>query len=125
MLSWLPVLGPILQSILSSATSIYGKFKDTELGKAQVEGQVRQTEVNASVQLTTAFKDDTSLKVMRDLLIAPIVIWSALGYWDKIIEHTHPEWVVQIHAFPDGSPLAYLPFAVFIFLFGNLWLNKK
>jgi len=121
MLSWIPLIGPILQGLFSTVTNIYSKFKDTQLGMRQAE--VEESKVSAQIIQTT--NDDIALRIMRDAACLPIVVWTMLLSWDTIIAetpHVSHEWMWHLASF-DKTGAPYLPYVVLVFLFGNIGLN--
>ena len=110
MLSWLPLIGPVVDGIVS----IFTKMQDSKL-------QTLQTETQASVQIIEATKDDIGLRIMRDAVCLPVVVWTALIGWDTIIALRYPQWMFHVSNFPET--VEYIPYAVLVFLFGNIGLN--
>lgn len=117
MLSWIPLVGPILQGLFNTASTIYSKFKDTQLGMREQE----VAEAKVSAQIIHDTNDDVCLRIMRDAAILPVVAWSMLIGWDTIVAHHNPEWMYIVEKYPDN--VAYLPYVVLVFLFGNIGLN--
>lgn len=122
MLSWIPLLGPILQGISSIFTSFWNK--EVQIKQAEVQENIAVTQTSAQIIKTT--NDDILLRILRDLAILPVVIWSALIGWDTIIAIRYPEYMFHVANYPPS--VSYLPYAVLIFLFGNIgvniWRNK-
>lgn len=96
---------------------------DTDVQKAQINADVRKTEVGASVTVLQTFANDPVISILRDLLIAPPVAYSALYFWDKIVEHSRPQLVWVVSSI-DNPAMSYLIYAVFVFLLGNIYLNR-
>ena len=121
MLGWIPIIGPIIQGLLNTGATIYGKFKDTELGK-----RVQDTEeAKISAQIIQTTNDDIGVRLSRDLIIFPIALWTGLLSWDTIIaENTwiSHDWMWHVASF-DRTGAPYLPYAVITFLLGNIGLN--
>jgi len=117
MLGWIPLLGPILQGLFSTATTIYSKFKDTQLGMRTAEVD----EAKVSAQIIHDTQDDIALRFMRDLAILPVVVWSFIIGWDTIFAYHYPDLMWKIPNYPPS--VGYLPYAVIIFLFGNIGIN--
>lgn len=107
---WLPLIGPILQGV---ASIFSGYFSE--------KAQISVAETQASAQIIHDTSDDILLRIIRDLMILPGAAWFALGGWDTIIAHSHPEWRIIVSEFPPQ--LAYYPYAVLVFLLGNIGLN--
>lgn len=119
MFGWLPIIGPIIDGIVS----IFNKRADAAVEKYKVDGQVDIAKVEAQTSLVLAFKDDITVRLARDIIMFPTCIWTALVIWDKIVVLSHPELVWGVRDF-EGT-LVYLPYAVLAFLFGNAYLLRK
>lgn len=118
MLAFLPIIGPIIQAIggiVNSFTSLAGV-------KLTTASQTTIAETQASAAIIAATNDDIGLRFMRDLACFPVVAWTALIGWDTIIANT--SWNVymwHVAAYPPA--VEYIPYAVIVFLFGNIGLN--
>lgn len=117
MLSWLPLLGPILQGL----GSIYSSFTNKQIAQIQAGTTVTVAETNASVQIIQATANDICLRILRDALILFPVVWTALVGWDTIVAKHWPKLMWHVADYP--SSLSYLPYAVMVFLLGNIGLN--
>lgn len=121
MLSWIPLLGPIFQGI----SQIVGKFTDLASVKLTTTSQQEIAATQAATQIIQTTNDDILLRILRDLIIAPIAVWSFLLSWDTIIaENTwvSHDWMWHLASF-DKTGAPYLPYVVLVFLFGNIGLN--
>lgn len=117
---WVPLIGPILQGLFSTASSIYSKFKDTQLGMRTQE--VEEERVAASIIQTT--NDDIALRFLRDAYCTPAVVHCMLVGWDTIIAespHISHSWMWHVADFPPSYGW-YLP-SVAVFLVGNIGIN--
>jgi len=123
MLAWLPIVGPILQGLFNTASTIYSKMKDTQLGMRQAE----VTEAQVSAQIIQSTSDDIGLRLARDIICFPVAVWCALGTWDTIVAKHYPSLMFVVEKFPDS--MAMIPYAVLTFLLGNIgintWLRNK
>lgn len=117
MLSWLPFIGPIIDGIVS----IFTKLEDTKTVQLQTEAATVQAETQASVQIIQATQDDIGLRIMRDAICLPVAVWTCLIGWDTIIALRYPNWMFHVSNFP--VTVEYIPYAVLVFLFGNIGLN--
>jgi hypothetical protein len=127
MLAWLPIIGPVIQGIVS----IFSKAEDTTvaLQKNTLDTQVEEAKVSAQIIQTT--QDDIGLRFMRDLVCFFPVMWSALIGWDTIIGARqsnglpwHPDliqYMFHVGNYPDS--VGYIPYAVMVFLLGNIGIN--
>lgn len=117
MLSWIPILGPVIQGI----ATIFSKWQDTEAAKLATVSSRDVEEAKVSAQIIQTTQDDIGLRLMRDLCIFPVVVWSTLIGWDTIVAMRFPDWKFSVAAYPES--VAYLPYAVIVFLFGNIGIN--
>jgi hypothetical protein len=119
MLAFLPIIGPIIQGI----SSIFSKWQDTKVATLKVQRESDVAESQASEQIIHDTQDDIGLRLMRDLLIFPVIVWVDLLVWDTIIaESAYNGWMWHVASFEKtGAP--YLPYAVVVFLLGNIGIN--
>jgi len=122
MLAFLPIIGPIIQGISSIFT---GYFNSTvQIKQANVQQDIAETQVSAQIIHDT--QDDIGLRLMRDLVCFPVVLWSCLIGWDTLIADpaqiwiSH-DWMWHVANYPDS--VSYLPYAVLVFLLGNIGIN--
>lgn len=119
MLAFLPIIGPIIQGLVS----IFTKVEDTkvEVLKTNRSSDVQEAQVSAQIIQTT--QDDIGLRLMRDLMVFPIVVWVALVSWDTIVaESVLHDYMWHTAGF-DKTSAPYLPYAVVAFLLGNIGIN--
>lgn len=119
-LGWIPVIGPIIDGIFG----YLNKKQDTAVEIRKVEGEERTVAMTTSASILTAFKDDISIKVARDIVVYPTVIHAALTMWDYTVVTKFPDLVWGTKAIPVGSGYEWLAYAVMVFLLGNTYLNK-
>jgi hypothetical protein len=112
MFGWIPILGPIIDGIVS----IFTKFQDTSIGKYKVDGTVDVEAIKASTQITEDFKDDVGVRLARDIIMFPVAIWTLIISWDNIVRANWPDLYLEVKAYPPS--VEYLPYAVITFLFG-------
>ncbi len=117
MLSWIPLLGPIIDGI----TSIWTSFQNTKLGKYKVDGEVYQAQLTANNDITLAFIRDIPVRLARDIVMFPGSVWCGIYIWDKIVGHHYPELVFGV--LPLSGPMVYLPYALMAFFFGSAAMN--
>lgn len=122
MLSWIPLVGPILQGLFNTASGIYSKFKDTQLGMRQQDTVDAQT----AAQIIRDTNDDLGLRIIRDAALVMPVVWGALIGWDTIIAIRYPWLMFHVENYP--ASVQYIPYAAYAFLFGilgmNIWKRK-
>lgn len=122
MLGWLPIVGPIIDGIVS----IFSKYQDTALGKYKVDGTVDVEAIKASSELAEQTSTDIGVRLARDLIMFPVAFWTAVVSWDNLVVYVFPSWFWKVAPYPTS--LSYLPYAVIVFLFGStamiLW-NRK
>lgn len=117
--AWIPVIGPIINGI----TSIYSKSQDTKVIQIKEDSANRQLEVKTSYSILELFRDDIGLKIARDIIVWPVAIWTALVSWDTIVaESILSDWMWHVASF-DKTSVPYLPYAVLVFLLGNIGIN--
>lgn len=117
MLSWIPLLGPILQGLFSTASTIYSKFKDTEVAK-----RVQDTaDAQIGAQIVQSNMQYLSIRIMTDAALIMPVVWSALIGWDTIVAIRYPELKFNVADYPTN--VQYIPYGAFAFLFGVLGMN--
>lgn len=119
MLAFLPIIGPIIQGIIS----IFTKVEDTKVEVLKTERGTEVEEAKVSAQIIQTTQDDIGLRFMRDLMIFPVVVWTTLLCWDTIIaESVMKDYMWHLASFEKtGAP--YLPYAVIVFLLGNIGIN--
>ena len=117
MLSWIPLLGPIIQGI----SSVFNSFFTAKVQIAATEANKEIQTAQISQQIIATTNDDILLRILRDAAILPVVVWSMLIGWDTIVVHRYPGLVFTVEKYPDS--VAYLPYVVLVFLFGNIGLN--
>lgn len=115
--SWIPVIGPILQGIVS----IFNKKMDTDVAKLTVKRQSDVEEAKVSAEIIKTTQDSIGLRLMRDIVCFPVVVWSALLGWDTIVALRYPELKFHVANYPDA--VGYIPYAVMVFLLGNIGIN--
>jgi hypothetical protein len=121
-LAFLPIIGPIIQGI----TSIFTKAMDTKVEVLKTERGADVQEAQVSSQIIHDTQDDIGLRLMRDILCFPTVMWAFLIGWDTIIADPQQvliphEWMFHVANYPQT--VGYLPYAVVVFLLGNIGLN--
>lgn len=117
MLGWIPLIGPILQGLFNTASTIYSKFKDTQLGMRQAD----VSEAQVSAQIIHDTNEDIGIRIMRDGALVFPVIWSALIGWDTIVSKNWPWLMFHVNPYPES--VGYIPYAALAFLFGNIGMN--
>lgn len=123
MLSWIPIIGPILQGLLGPISTIFAKWQDTKLETLKTVRSSDIEEAKVSAQIIQTTQDDIGLRLMRDLVCFPVVVWVCLVTWDTIIaESAFKEYMWHTAGF-DKTSAAYLPYAVITFLLGNIGIN--
>lgn len=118
MLAFLPIIGPIIQGVIG----IFTKKMDTDVEKTRITRTSDVEEAKVSAEIIKITQDDIALRIMRDLVCFPIVVWTALVSWDTIMALRYPELMFHVAGF-DKTSAPYLPYAVITFLLGNIGLN--
>lgn len=113
MLSWIPLIGPIIQGI----TSIFSGYFSEKTAVVQAEVETEKT----AAEIIRDTNEDILLRILRDMAVAPVVVWSMFIGWDTIVAYHYPDLMWRIPNYPES--VAYLPYIVLVFLFGNIGLN--
>lgn len=117
MLSWIPIIGPVIEGIVS----IFNKKMDTDVVKYQTKVNAEVTDAQTAARIIEATKDDIGIRLTRDIVCFPVAIWAALISWDTIIAIRFPNLMFHVEKFPES--VEYLPYAVLTFLLGNIGIN--
>ena len=118
MLSWIPILGPIIQGLVS----IWSKSKDTQVAilKTNRDSDVAEAQVSADIIRTT--QDDIGLRLMRDIYCFPAVVHASFVSWDTLIaENSWSVYMWHVAKYPPS--MEWYPYTVAVFLLGNIGLN--
>lgn len=118
-LGWIPVIGPIAQGV----SNIFGAFFNTKVVALQTGAQVAIAETNASVAIIQATNNDICLRLLRDMVCLPVVIWTMIIGWDTILAYSSLRDCCTLVMAPYPDKVGYLPYAVIIFLLGNIGIN--
>lgn len=123
---WLPLIGPILQGLFSTAGSLYVKYKDTELGKLQTNRTNDLEEARVGAAIVTNNQEYLGLRILTDLALLPPIVWGAIIGWDTIVAFRYPDLMFHIPDYP--AAVQYIPYGAYAFLFGvlgmNIWKRK-
>lgn len=124
-LSWIPLIGPIFQTLADAWKS----HEDTQLKKQvdtnktavdilETNNQTDLAVIQSRANVVVAFKDDLGVRLIRDIVMLPIGIWT--GAYFYILTFPHGTWTV------DTPPQAmqYIPYAVIAFLFATAYRGK-
>jgi|SRR5882724_8604788 len=122
MLSWLPIVGPIIEGLLNTVSSIYNKKQDTVLARQQDDNKTDVAVIQTRAQVAIAFKDDLGVRLVRDFIMFPVGVWTALKAYYLCIHGYAPEYTWEIMNWP--SELMYIPYAVVAFLFVTAWKGR-
>lgn len=114
MLALIPLLGPVIQGVISPIIGLFGKYFDDKT-------QVTLSETQASTQIIQAEKDDWGVRLARDIVMWPWCLWLGGYGWDTFVALHWPWLKIGIADVP--TEVAFIPYAVMIFLFGNIGLN--
>lgn len=114
MLSLIPILGPLIQGIITPITGLVGKYFDDKV-------ETEKVETEGSVAIIQATEIDWGVRLARDILMWPWCLWMGAIGWDTLIAESHPSWMLHPVRVPIGSE--YIPYAIVAFLLGNIGLN--
>lgn len=114
---WLPIIGPVIDGIVS----VVKNKNDTRLQSKKIDADVHITDIQEGTKQLALFKDDIVIRFFRDVTIAPWAFWSFLIGWDTIVALRYPH--LKFNVAPPPEVVAYLPGAALTFLLGNLGIN--
>lgn len=120
---WLPIIGPIIQGIVS----IFTKSQDTKVAVLKTTMGTEVEEAKVSAQIIQSTQDDIGLRLMRDMYCFPAVAQVLLTGWDCMVaENSWKVYMWHVAKFPPS--LEWYPYSVAVFLVGcigmNMW-NRK
>lgn len=118
MLSWIPIIGPVIDGIVS----IWKGYQNVDVAKYTIDGKIDIAAFQAASANIAATKDDIGIRLLRDLALTPACIWIALIGWDTIFAINHPHWMFHVEKFPDS--VSYYPMMALGFLLGNIGINR-
>lgn len=94
---------------------------DTDVEKTRITRTSDVEEAKVSAEIIKATQDDWGLRISRDLICFPVAVWAALMSWDTIVAN-HWRWLMwDVPNFPPS--VEYIPYAVMVFLLGNIGIN--
>lgn len=116
----LPVVGTIVSSFFNMKT---------QMAKIDATRDVSEEQISSNIILATI--GDTFVRICRDVILAFGTTWFALGIWDTIIGardkagHLYHPWAADYmwHIAEFPPQLAYLPYAIIVFLLGAVGIN--
>ena len=117
MLGWIPIIGPIIEGIVS----IFNKKMDTDVVKLQTKTAADVEDAKTAAYIIDSTKDDIGVRIARDIVIFPVSVWAGLIGWDTIVAKRFPDLMFHVERFPQS--VEYLPYAVLAFLLGNIGIN--
>jgi hypothetical protein len=120
MLGWLPIVGPIIEGIVSA----WNKKLDTDVQKKKIDGDVWVKEADLSTQIVLANNTRTEIRFLQSLILTPVCVWTSLIVWDKIIALKYPYLVWGILPIKEDTGISFLPYAAMVYLFGTIALDK-
>lgn len=126
LLSVIPILGPIIQGVVD----VFNKQADislqkqadtnkTELGKIQDKNKTDVAIIQTRAQVAIAFKDDLGVRLVRDLVMFPVGVWTACYYYTL----TFPNYSWHVTTPPDA--MQYIPYAIIAFLFATSYRGNQ
>lgn len=129
LLSVIPIIGPIIQGVVD----VFNKKADVDLQKtldANKTALGKQTDNNKTdvavlqtrLALALATKDDLGPKLMRDMMMYPVAVWSLLYFYNLTFKGLIPDHVWEVGVPPES--MQYLPYAVVAYLFVTAWKGK-
>lgn len=126
MLSWIPVVGPIIDGIVSifkqKTNTDLAKQVDknkTEVEKLKSENATDLAVIQTRSSLLIAFKDDPGIRIARDLFMWPFVGWVFVKVNYLTFHNQLPGLVWD--PLPIPEEIKYMPYGIFAFLFATAW----
>lgn len=127
LLTLLPIIGPIIQGIVDA----FSKHEDvtlqrqidtnkTALGKQQDENKTDLAVIQTRAQVAIAFKDDIGSRLIRDLIMFPVGVWTCLYFFYLTFHNLIQMWKIDEAA----QNMQYIPYAVIAFLFVTAYRGK-
>ena len=118
MLAWLPIIGPIIQGVIS----LLGKKVDADVENLKTTRVNDVAEAEVAAKIIQSTQDDIGLRLMRDVYCFPAVVQVALTGWDTMVaENSWRVYMWHVAKFPPS--LEWYPYTVAVFLLGNIGLN--
>lgn len=128
-LSVIPVIGPIVQGVVD----LFKQRADIDLQKtldANKTALGKQTDTNKTdvavlqtrLALALATKDDLGVKLMRDLIMYPVAVWSMMYFYVLTFKGLIPDHVWNVD--PPVEGMQYIPYAIIAYLFVTAYRGK-
>jgi len=117
MFGWIPILGPIIDGIVS----IWKGAQNVEVVKYTTDGKVDIAAMQASNAIIQSTKDDIGIRILRDMALTPAIVWLMLVGWDTIMAEHWPSSMWHVASWPPS--ISYYPGLALGFLLGNIGLN--
>ncbi len=126
LLSWIPIVGPIIDGIVS----IFKQKTNTDLAK-QVDKNKTEVEklksdnttdvsvIQSRISLLMALRDDPGIRIARDIIMFPTAGWVFMKM-SFLTFHSNLPGIVW-DPLPIPEEIKYMPYAVFAFLFATAW----
>lgn len=121
LLSFIPIIGPIITGILGPIVAMFTKVQDKDIVAIKTAGTVTIAETQASADIIKSTENDWGVRLARDVVIWPWALWLGGYGWDTFVTQRW-HWLYIGIADPPQS-IQYIPYAVLIFLLGNIGLN--
>lgn len=106
----IPVIGTVVSSFLNMKTQM-----------AQINATENVQEAQVSAQIIQETMGDIFVRVCRDIILFGGTVWFSLVTWDTIVAKHWPNFMWHTANYPPS--VAYLPYAILVFLLGNIGLN--
>ena len=119
---WLPIIGPIIRSLIEGGVSAYNKSQDVSLKKQQSTDQTDLDVIKARAQVSIA-EENIGNCIMRDMFMFFTAIWYSAIVWDKIFDKNYNFLVIGVSELPTS--ISYIPYAVIAYLFVTAWRGPK
>lgn len=128
-LSILPIVGPIIQGVVD----VFNKKADVDLqktvdiNKTALGKQVDTNKTDVAIIQTRAgivlaLKDDLGIKLMRDVIMYPVAVWTLLYYYCLTFKGLIPDHVWDVGVPPES--MQYIPYAVIAYIFATAYRGR-
>lgn len=128
-LSVLPIVGPIIQGVvdlfIKKADVDLQKSVDankTALGKQIDANKTDVAIIQTRADVVMAFREDLGVKLMRDVIMYPVAVWTLVFYYCLTFKGLMPDHVWEVGTPPEA--MQYIPYAVIAFLFASAYRGK-
>lgn len=128
-LSVIPVIGPIVQSVVD----LFAKKADVDLqktldaNKTTLEKQKDLTKtdvavIQARMQLALATHEDLGTRIIKDMVMYGVAVWMLIYFFWLSFKGLLPEYYWEVGTPPET--MQYIPYAMIAYLFVTAYRGK-